>query len=97
MPISTAIILAAGRGTRLAGAGLAVPKGLIDIGGEALVGRSVRQLAARGITNVLLVTGHQSELYDAFAAGRGGVRCIHNNRFDVMGSLESLRCVARLK
>ena len=68
MQISTAVILAAGRGTRLAGAGLAVPKGLIDVGGEALVSRSLRLLAARGITDVILVTGHQSELYDAFAS-----------------------------
>lgn len=92
MRISMAVILAAGRGTRLAGAGLAVPKGLIDVGGEALVSRSLRLLAARGITNVVLITGHQSELYDAFAAARNGVRCIYNRSFDVMGSLESLRC-----
>jgi choline kinase len=92
MRISTAVILAAGRGTRLAGAGLGVPKGLIDVGGEALVSRSVRLLAARGIANVVLITGHQSELYDAFAAARSGVRCIYNRNFDVMGSLESLRC-----
>ena len=96
MPVSKAIILAAGRGTRLAGAGLTVPKGLIEIGGEALVSRSLRQLAARGITDVLLVTGHQSELYDAFAARRDGVRCIHNRNFDVMGSLESLRCALKV-
>ena len=92
MPISKAVILAAGRGTRLAGAGLDVPKGLVDVGGEALVSRSARLLASRGITDVLLITGHQSELYDAFAAARSGVRCIYNRNFDVMGSLESLRC-----
>lgn len=92
MQVSMAVILAAGRGTRLAGAGLAVPKGLIEVGGEALVSRSLRLLAARGITSVILITGHQSELYDGFAAARSGVRCIYNKHFDVMGSLESLRC-----
>jgi 2-aminoethylphosphonate-pyruvate transaminase len=92
MRVSTAVILAAGRGTRLAGAGLAVPKGLIDVGGEALVSRSLRLLAARGITDAVLITGHQSELYDAFAAAHGKIRCIYNRYFDVMGSLESLRC-----
>lgn len=92
MRVSTAVILAAGRGTRLAGTGLAIPKGLIEVGGEALVGRSLRQLAARGITDAVLVTGHQSDHYDAFAAARSGVRCIYNRNFDVLGSLESLRC-----
>ena len=92
MRISTAVILAAGRGTRLRGTGLPVPKGLIEVGGESLVSRSLRILASRGVTDVLLITGHQSELYDAFAAKQRGVRCVHNGSFDVLGSLESLRC-----
>jgi 2-aminoethylphosphonate-pyruvate transaminase len=92
MTISTAVILAAGRGTRLAGAGLDVPKGLVEIGGETLVGRSVRQLQQRGITDVLLVTGHQASLYEAFAAARPGVRCLYNPNYSAMGSLESLCC-----
>jgi 2-aminoethylphosphonate-pyruvate transaminase len=92
MTISTAVILAAGRGTRLAGAGLDVPKGLVEIGGETLVGRSVRLLQQRGITDVLLVTGHQAQLYEAFAAARQGVRCLYNPNYSAMGSLESLCC-----
>ncbi len=92
MTISTAVILAAGRGTRLAGAGLDVPKGLVEIGSETLVGRSVRLLQQRGITDVLLVTGHQASLYEAFAATRQGVRCLYNPNYSAMGSLESLCC-----
>jgi choline kinase len=92
MPISTAVVLAAGRGTRLSGAGLSVPKGLVEIGGEALVSRSVRLLASRGIRDVLFVTGHQSELYDDFAADSCGVRCVFNSKFESRGSLESLHC-----
>lgn len=92
MTVSTAVILAAGRGTRLAGAGLDVPKGLVEIGGETLVGRSVRLLQQRGIIDVLLVTGHQSPLYEAFAAARQGVRCLYNPNYSAMGSLESLCC-----
>jgi choline kinase len=92
MTISTAVILAAGRGTRLAGAGLDVPKGLVEISGETLVGRSVRLLQQRGITDILLVVGHQASLYEAFAAARQGVRCLYNPNYSAMGSLESLRC-----
>jgi len=92
MRISMAVVLAAGRGTRLAGAGLAVPKGLVEIGGETLVSRSVRLLALRGITDIVLVTGYQAERYEAFALARNGVRCIYNKCFEEMGSLESLRC-----
>jgi 2-aminoethylphosphonate-pyruvate transaminase len=92
MRISMAVVLAAGRGTRLAGAGLAIPKGLVEIGGETLVSRSARLMALRGITDIVLVTGYQAERYEAFAVARSGVRCIYNRRFAEMGSLESLRC-----
>ncbi|MFT3671393.1 NTP transferase domain-containing protein [Aestuariivirga sp.] len=92
MAISRAVILAAGRGTRLAGAGGALPKGLVDVGGEALVSRSIRQMQARGVSDIVIVTGYRADLYDAFAAGRDGLRCVHNPNFEYLGSLESLRC-----
>jgi 2-aminoethylphosphonate-pyruvate transaminase len=96
MTISKAVILAAGCGTRLAGAGLDVPKGLIQIGDETLVGRSVRLLQQRGISDVLLVTGHHSQLYEAFASTRQGVRCLYNPNYCTKGSLESLCCALHL-
>lgn len=92
MTISTALILAAGRGSRPGEQATTIPKGLVEIGGETLVSRSVRQLHSRGVNDVVIVTGFRDDLYQAFAAGRSGVRCVHNSRFDQLGSLESLRC-----
>lgn len=92
MKISTAVILAAGRGTRLAGNGQSVPKGLVLVGVESLMSRSVRLLARHGIEKIFIITGHQAELYEQFAASQQNVACIFNPNFEAMGSLESLRC-----
>lgn len=92
MTIKTAMILAAGRGTRLSSSGEFTPKGLVEVGVEDLVSRSVRQLKSHGISEIVVVTGHQAELYETFARTQSGVRCVFNPQYESLGSLESLRC-----
>lgn len=53
-----AVVLAAGRGTRLGGD---VPKPLVRIGGVPLVDRVLDTLAGDGFTEVVVVTGHEAE------------------------------------
>ena len=93
MHLVAAVILAAGRGTRL---GADVPKGLIELGGQSLVARSVRQLQARGIRNIWIVTGHKRDAYETFALAHDGVACVHNAEYERLGSLESLRCALQM-
>ncbi len=57
-----ALILAAGIGQRLGKAGGGVPKCLLEIGGRTLLARQLGQLAACGIEQVVLATGHQADL-----------------------------------
>ena len=59
--IRTAVILAAGRGTRLAGELTDRPKGFIRIGTQPIVEESIERLLAAGIEDVIVVTGHQAE------------------------------------
>jgi 2-aminoethylphosphonate-pyruvate transaminase len=89
----TAVILAAGLGTRLGELAGGAPKGLLVIGGETLVGRQIRLLEARRIRRVVLVTGHAADAYERFLAARTGpaaVECVHNPRFATTGSMASL-------
>lgn len=79
------MILAAGEGRRLRGAWDA-PKGLLEVGGETLVGRAVRLLRERGVADVVLVTGYQAPRYAAL----GGVRRVENARWAETGSAGSL-------
>jgi 2-aminoethylphosphonate-pyruvate transaminase len=83
-------MLAAGMGTRLRSIVDVRPKGLIEIDGETLAGRSVRVLRDAGIDDVTIVAGYCAEQFERFAAERPGVRVVLNERFATSGSMASL-------
>lgn len=92
-----AVILAAGRGARLAGELQDRPKGFITIGRQPIVEESIGRLAAAGIENVVVVSGHLAEHYQALAARHPGrVHTVHNDRFADSGSMYSLWCARAL-
>jgi mannose-1-phosphate guanylyltransferase len=66
------MLLAAGRGTRLAPLGLSVPKILVDVAGEPLLARQLRYLAGEGATRVVVNAHHLAEQVQAFAADHSG-------------------------
>jgi choline kinase len=68
----TAVILAAGRGTRLASL-TTQPKVLLDVGGQSLLARHLAVLRALGLRRVALVVGYQRHQVVAAAqvAGAG--------------------------
>jgi choline kinase len=68
------------------------PKGLMAVGGQALVVRSVAQLLAQGYDMVRIVTGYQAEAYSAAFAGCAQVTLVYNPDFRTSGSLQSLQC-----
>lgn len=89
----TAVILAAGRGTRLAGEVRDYPKGFLCVGEQPIVEESIHRLAAAGINDVLIVTGHCASHYEALARRQAGlVRTVHNPRYAESGSMYSLYC-----
>lgn len=85
-----AIILAAGMGTRLRSAVQGMPKGLIAIGGETLVGRSTRLLRDAGVESITIVAGYAEEHYRQFARGEAGVQVVMNDQYATTGSMASL-------
>ncbi len=60
--VRRAVILAAGRGSRLHAVTSEMPKCLVEIGGEILLERSLRVLASQGITEVVIVIGYKGEV-----------------------------------
>ena len=73
---TTAVILAAGIGKRYGIKGKSMPKGFIQLGGKPLIQYSLEALFKGGIKNVLIITGHCSEFYEALAKEWGpSVRC----------------------
>jgi choline kinase len=90
MPVRDAIVLAAGVGIRLRSVVDDRPKGLIEIGGHTLVGRSIGLLRAAGVERITIVAGYRAELYRALASGLDGVSVVLNPAFETTGSMASL-------
>lgn len=64
-----AMLLAGGLGTRLRSLGLTVPKALVEVGGEPLLGRQLRYLARQGARRVVVNAHHMADQMGDFLAG----------------------------
>ena len=83
-----AIILAAGKGSRLYPITLDKPKGLLEIGSETILDRLIRQFRAVGIDDIFLVVGYQKEkLKEHFGKS---VRYSEYDDFDKTNNLHTL-------
>jgi 2-aminoethylphosphonate-pyruvate transaminase len=93
MRIESAVILAAGQGTRLRSAGVDYPKGFVAIGDRPIIEESIARLRAEGIRRIVIVTGFSAGHYQRLAARLGpGIELVHNPDFAETGSMYSLYC-----
>lgn len=88
--IHEAVILAAGRGTRLKEMGELHPKGFIRLDAEAIIETSLARLKRAGIRKIHIVTGHLAAFYEALAADHPEVHLVHNPDYANSGSMASL-------
>ena len=58
-----AIIMAAGTSSRFVPLSVERPKGLVEVKGEILIERQIRQLKEAGITDITLVVGYKAEMF----------------------------------
>jgi N-acetyl-alpha-D-muramate 1-phosphate uridylyltransferase len=65
-----AMILAAGRGTRMGALTDSVPKALLQAGGKPLIAWQVEKLAAAGITELVINTAHLGEMIESALGDR---------------------------
>jgi 2-aminoethylphosphonate-pyruvate transaminase len=94
--IDTAVILAAGTGTRLGESGTSRPKGFLRLGERPIVEESVLRLRASGIGRVVIVTGHRAEFYAVLRDRyRELISTVHNPRYADSGSMYSLYLARR--
>lgn len=66
--IETAMILAAGKGTRMQAAATDPPKPLTAIAGETLLARMLNRMMAAGITKIIVNVHHKAEQIEAMLA-----------------------------
>ena len=89
----SAVILAAGFGMRMVPINMETPKALLEVRGEILIERQIRQLRQAGIDKIYVVVGFMKErfeyLMDAF-----GVELVVNPEYARKNNLHSLARVA---
>lgn len=87
-----AIILAAGFGMRMVPINTEMPKGLLEVNGEPLIERIIKQLHEVGIQEIYVVVGFMKEKYE-YLMDEYGVELVVNPDYDAKNNLHSLRLV----
>jgi NDP-sugar pyrophosphorylase family protein len=71
--VKKAVILAAGRGTRMQTLTESVPKPMLEVAGRPLLARVVESLRGAGLEEFLIVTGYLAEQVESYFAKTPGV------------------------
>lgn len=81
--------MAAGTSSRFVPLSLEIPKGLLEVKGEILIERQIRQLHEAGITNITIVAGYQAEKFK-YLIDRFGVDIVINEDYARYNNTSSL-------
>ncbi len=87
-----AVILAAGFGMRMVPINTEMPKGLLEVNGESLIERIIKQLHEVGIKEIYIVVGFMKEKYE-YLIDEYGVELIVNADYATKNNLHSLYLV----
>lgn len=93
--VRDAMVLVAGRGSRLAPLTDTLPKCLVDVDGQPLLVRLLRQLRSAGVEHAHLVIGYRGADVVAALNGIDGLPALHwvdNPTWDRFNNAESVRC-----
>ncbi len=80
-----AIILAAGKGTRMGKYTENLPKGMLNLNGKTLIERQIETLKSAGIVDIAIVTGYQSD-----KISYKGIKYFYNKNYNTTNMIESL-------
>lgn len=84
-----AIIMAAGTASRFVPLSAEIPKGLLEVKGEILIERQIRQLLQAGINDITIVVGYKAEMFQ-YLDDKYGVSLVLNEDFDRFNNTSSV-------
>ena len=90
-----AVILAAGFGMRMVPINTETSKGLLEVHGEPLVERLIRQLREAGVEEICVVVGYMKEKYE-YLIDEFGVNLVSNSEYAVKNNIHSLYRARRM-
>lgn len=88
--IKTAVIMAAGLGTRFGQMTEKTPKGFIQFKGEPMVVHSIKTLLSCGINNIIIGTGYKKEVYELLKTEYPQIQCVYSPRYAETNSMYTL-------
>ena len=80
MLVKNAIIMAAGTSSRFAPLSYEKHKAMVEVKGEILIERQIKQLKDAGITEIYIVTGYKAEQFD-YLKNKYDIKLIHNPEY----------------
>lgn len=89
-----AIILAAGFGMRMVPINMHNPKGLLEVNGEPLIERLIRQLHEVDITEIYVIVGFMKEKFE-YLIDEYGVELIVNKEYAEKNNIHSLKLASK--
>lgn len=87
-----AIILAAGFGMRMVPINTEMPKGLLEVNGEPLIERIIKQLHEVGINEIYVIVGFMKEKYE-YLIDEYDVELVINSEYAAKNNLHSMKLV----
>ncbi len=92
--VDNAVIMAAGTASRFAPISYERPKALIEVKGEILLERQIRQLLEAGIKEIILVVGYKKEQF-MYLKDKFGVIIVENNEYLTRNNNSSIYAVRK--
>lgn len=89
MTVKNAIIMAAGTSSRFVPLSVERPKGLLEVKGEILIERQIRQLQEAGINDITIVVGYKAEMF-RYLIEKYGVDIVLNENYQRYNNISSL-------
>ncbi len=87
--VDNALILASGFGSRFVPLTYETPKGLLEVFGERMIERQIRQLHEVGIKDITIMVGYLKEKFD-YLIDKYGVKLIYNPEFSSKNTLATM-------
>ncbi|MDY6372853.1 MAG: phosphocholine cytidylyltransferase family protein [Bacteroidales bacterium] len=89
--VKTAVIMAAGLGSRFGNRTERIPKGFVEVNGKAMILCSIEALYRCGIERIIIGTGYHKEFYEALATKDSRIECCFSPMFATTNSMWTLR------
>ena len=93
--VTRAVILAAGRGTRLAPLTDTLPKPLVPVNGRSIIATILDALNAAGISSMTIVRGYRGEAFDVLRTGYPNLSFIDNPDWATSNNISSIALAGR--